>query len=46
MYVDDFVRGKRLYDTTPRYTKHNGTTFRDQKIGLEKNVRILKPKGR
>lgn len=41
MYVDDFVRGKRLYDATPRYTKHNGTTFRDQKIGVPFTVYVV-----
>jgi len=41
MYVDDFIRAKRLHDTTPRYTKHNGTTFRDQKIGVPFTVYVV-----
>lgn len=41
MYVDDFIRAKRLYDATPNYTKHKGTTFRDQKIGVPFTVYVV-----
>lgn len=41
MYVDDFVRAKRSYDATPSYTKHKGTTFRDQKIGVPFTVYVV-----
>ena len=41
MYVDDFIRAKRIYDMTPNYTMHKGTTFRDQKIGVPFTVYVV-----